>query len=95
MSNAVRDANFVPIVIGQNDTTSGTLELELDFVTGEVLAELYLNSNGSSSAPVQRALRDANFIPNLIGLADDSSGHTLSAAIDSRNGYLYCDTIFT
>ncbi len=87
-----KDVNSVSPLCGTDDVTGLPVPIQLDPVTGRVLAELYIVSSSTSTLSPTRSLKDVNSVSALLGLADDSSG-LLVPVIDHRNGYLYADLL--
>lgn len=91
-TNAKRDANHVPVMLGRGDNGE-TLPIAIDHVTGRILAIAYPVSNASPSSPKHRALRDDNHTPVVLGETDDGNHTPTALAIDSGNGYIAVDIV--
>ena len=87
-----RDADFVPVLSGEGDD-SLTHAWSIDSITGRVKMDITIVPSYVPSAPIQRALKDANYRNTITGIADDSSGHVLAAAANSSNGLLAVDLV--
>ena len=85
-----RDSNFIPVLSGEGDNGL-TLPWSIDSVTGRVLMDITLISDYTPSAPISRALKDANFRDTLTGVSDADNKTPLSVAIDSSTNLLVVD----
>jgi hypothetical protein len=87
-----RDSNFTPVYSGEGDNGL-TLPWSIDSVTGRVLMDITIVNDYTPSAPVNRALKDANFRDTLTGVSDADNKTPLSAAIDASTGLLVVDLV--
>jgi hypothetical protein len=84
-----KDANSSSVLMGIDNVTGLPVPIQIDPVTGYVLAKLIEISNDPISL-IDRAVKDGNSSSTLIGEKDDGSG-VESFHIRASNGALLVD----
>lgn len=87
-----KDENSVAILGGVSDLDGSVLPIQIDPVSGGILIEVYIVSDGTSVLSAGRAGKDGNSSSTLLGVADDASG-LLIPGFDNRNNYLWMDIL--
>lgn len=90
--NARKDANSVAVLCGISDADGSVMPIQIDPVTGGILAEIYIVTEDTHVLPPGLALKDANSSPTLLGIADDASG-LLVPVMHHETGYLFADVL--
>ena len=90
MTNAKRDDNNVPTMIGVLNTDGETVTPVVVNGTNHTLG-VEDNTTGSDNGPGDRALRDENFVTTLIGVSD-VDGVTPVVVYTDSDGKLLIDS---
>jgi hypothetical protein len=86
----MKDANSVSTFMAVDNVTGSPVPVQIDPVTGRILAELYLVADTTTTpVPVEK---DANSVATVAALADDSSG-VYSVVFDQRNSLPLIDLV--
>lgn len=90
---AVKDENSVATMVAADSVTGLPSPIQIDPVTGRIMAEIY---SVTTSVPVfseNEALKDENSVSTTTGILDSDSTKALTCLIDNRNGFLYADIL--
>lgn len=90
---ARKDVNGVSTLCGVSDLDGSVMPIQIDPVTGYILAKLTAVSNDTPVLSNGWARKDVNGSATILGVADDSSG-LLVPAMYNVNGQLFVDVTF-
>lgn len=91
MTNAKRDENNVPTMLGVLNTDGTTIiPIKIGIDAGDNVVKVDDNTTGSDLGPT-RALRDENYVTTLIGVSS-ADGVTPVAVYADANGKLLIDS---
>ena len=87
MSDAKRDANRVPTMMGVSSVDGVTpLPIQVDVITGKLLAKA--EGISSSLAPEEPAKRDANRVPGILGTSSTDGTTPIPLSVDENDNGL-------
>ena len=91
--NAPRDPNYIPVVLGASTVDGTPLPLQIDPVTGRILATIVAVGSIPSNVPTGNVKRDDNRIPVMAGASTVDNVTLLPLQVDVATGGLIVDYV--